>query len=94
MVFSTYPIPAQYGTENATATTQQYFLSTLMRSAWARFAKDPVAGPGWNAIGSGKEYLEGDVDRDVAVLFEDGVRVKRQQDADRRCAIWKGVFGA
>ena len=24
-----------------------------MRGAWARFAKDPAGGPGWNQVGSG-----------------------------------------
>lgn len=92
MVFSTYPIPAQYRTVNATATTQQFFLSNLMRAAWARFAKDPIAGPGWNAVGSGKEYLEGEADRDVAVLSKDGIRIKRRKDVDERCAVWKRVL--
>jgi hypothetical protein len=95
MVFSTYPVPGVWGTVNATATTQQYFLSTLMRSAWARFAKDPIAGPGWNAIGSGKNYYEREADKDVAVIFEDGVRIKRQGDVDRRChEVWSGVYRA
>jgi carboxylesterase type B len=45
IVFSTYP------TENTT--TQEYALSTAMRGAWARFAKNPMGGPGWNAVGTG-----------------------------------------
>lgn len=63
-----------------------------MRAAWARFAKDPIAGPGWNAVGSGKEYLEGEADRDVAVLSKDGIRIKRRKDVDERCAVWKRVL--
>jgi hypothetical protein len=45
IVFSTY------AKENVT--TQEYALSTAMRSAWARFAKNPLGGPGWNAVGTG-----------------------------------------
>lgn len=25
-----------------------------MRGAWARFAKNPLGGPGWNAVGTGR----------------------------------------
>lgn len=35
-------------------TTQEYALSSFMQGAWARFAKNPLAGPGWNAVGSGQ----------------------------------------
>ena len=45
IVFSTY-LP-----ENAT--TQEGALSTSMRGAWARFAKNPMGGPGWNPVGTG-----------------------------------------
>ena len=34
-------------------TTQEYALSNSMRGAWARFAKNPAGGPGWNAVGTG-----------------------------------------
>ncbi|KIM94577.1 hypothetical protein OIDMADRAFT_45568 [Oidiodendron maius Zn] len=40
-VFTTYP---------PKFTAQQFALSNYMRGAWARFAKTPLAGPGWNAI--------------------------------------------
>ncbi|KAK5163374.1 uncharacterized protein LTR77_010747 [Saxophila tyrrhenica] len=45
LVFSTYP--------EANATTQEYALSSFMRGAWARFAKNPMGGPGWNGVGTG-----------------------------------------
>ncbi|OCL07125.1 alpha/beta-hydrolase [Glonium stellatum] len=35
------------------ATAQEYALSNFMRGVWARFAKNPTDGPGWNAIGAG-----------------------------------------
>ncbi|CAD0027308.1 unnamed protein product, partial [Aureobasidium pullulans] len=45
IVFSTYPL--------FNVTTQEYALSRFMRGAWATFAKNPAAGPGWNAVGTG-----------------------------------------
>ena len=39
-------------------TTQESALSQYMQSAWARFAKNPVGGPGWNMVGTG---MPGDV---------------------------------
>jgi acetylcholinesterase len=35
------------------ATTQEYALSNSMRGAWAKFAKNPMGGPGWNAVSTG-----------------------------------------
>ncbi|PIA90596.1 Para-nitrobenzyl esterase [Cercospora beticola] len=45
LVFGTYP--------QINTTVQQYALSKTMQSAWARFAKNPAGGPGWNAVGTG-----------------------------------------
>ena len=43
-----------YGTYNRTnTTTQEYALSSTMRAAWSRFAKNPMGGPGWNPVGTG-----------------------------------------
>jgi carboxylesterase type B len=43
-----------YGTYSpVNVTTQENALSTSMQSAWARFAKNPKGGPGWNAVGTG-----------------------------------------
>jgi hypothetical protein len=38
----------------ANTTTQEYALSSFMQGTWARFAKNPLAGPGWNAVGTGR----------------------------------------
>jgi carboxylesterase type B len=56
VVFGTYA--------TANTTTQEYALSQYMRSMWAKFAKNPYAGPGWNAVGSGMQgrVLEGAYD--------------------------------
>lgn len=45
LVFGTYLQP--------NTTTQQYALSQFMQSAWAKFAKNPLGGPGWNRVGTG-----------------------------------------
>lgn len=34
-------------------TTQEYALSSFMQGAWARFAKNPSGGPGWNGVSTG-----------------------------------------
>ena len=44
-----------YGAENADA--QEYALSVYMRSAWAKFARDPFAGPGWDMVVARHETL-------------------------------------
>ena len=44
MVFGTYP--------RKNATVQEATLSQFMQKAWADFAKDPTAGPGWEEIDS------------------------------------------
>lgn len=50
LVFRTYQKPG--------TTTQESALSQYMQTAWARFAKNPIGGPGWNRVGSG---VSGDV---------------------------------
>lgn len=45
LVFRTY--------DCANTTTQQSALAQSMQAAWARFAKNPLAGPGWNSLGTG-----------------------------------------
>ncbi|KAI5368281.1 putative carboxylesterase, type B, carboxylesterase type B, carboxylesterase type B, active [Septoria linicola] len=45
LVFGTYP--------RVNVTVQEYALSAAIQGAWARFAKNPAGGPGWNPVGSG-----------------------------------------
>ena len=44
-----------------------------MQSAWARFAKNPSAGPGWNAVGTGGAglVLQGAYDQVRGGIFRD-----------------------
>ena len=65
-------IPLVFRTYNASSTTtQEYALSLFMQGAWARFAKNPLAGPGWNAVGIGKagSVLSGAYDQVVDGLY-------------------------
>jgi carboxylesterase type B len=66
IVFGTY--------DKANTTTQEAALSQYMRSTWARFAKNPYAGPGWNAVGTGAEgrVLEGAYDETAGGLLSMG----------------------
>lgn len=53
-VFHSSEIPLVFGTRmHVNTTTQEYALSRSMMGAWARFAKNPMGGPGWNQVGSG-----------------------------------------
>ncbi|KAF2852057.1 alpha/beta-hydrolase [Plenodomus tracheiphilus IPT5] len=66
IVFRTY--------DPANSTTQEYALAQFMQSTWSRFAKNPRAGPGWNAVGSGKSglVLQGGGELGVGGVYLDG----------------------
>lgn len=59
LAFGTYP--------RDDATTQEVALSTAMMSAWGRFAKNPMDGPGWDSVRTGEagQVLFGTNDYDV-----------------------------
>lgn len=87
IVFGTY--------ERGNATVGQEALSAFMRGAWARFARDPVQGPGWNRVGTGAKFLGGAEDLDVGVLGGGevgGVRVVSSGEVDGRCGVWRDVL--
>lgn len=66
-----------------------------MRGAWAHFAKDPIAGPGWNAVGTGSEFLDGTNDLSLGVIGGDGgsgIKVIKQGVVDGRCALWEPIL--
>jgi acetylcholinesterase len=53
-VFHSSEIPVVFGTYSVSnATTQEYALSQFIMGAWAKFAKNPLGGPGWNPVGTG-----------------------------------------
>ncbi|KAF2450311.1 carboxylesterase [Karstenula rhodostoma CBS 690.94] len=81
-VFSTYPV--------ANSTAAQRELSGFMRGAWAKFAKDPAAGPGWKAIDVNKKGAA-----DVAVFTAEQpkkVKLVTQSEVDGRCAFWRDIL--
>jgi carboxylesterase type B len=79
-------------------TIQEEALSEYMQGAWARFAKDPAGGPGWNAVGTGANYVGGESDEDLGVLGNvgdvtgSGVTVIRESDVDGRCGLFKDIY--
>lgn len=80
MVFGTYDL--------GTATARQYALSDYMRGAWARFARNPMAGPGWGEVGS----FNG---TDLGMLGLDGscgVTVVSPEEIDARCELYDGLY--
>lgn len=61
-----------------------------MRGAWARFAKDPLHGPGWNAIGSPDGL-------DLGILGTNGstgVTVVNQEVVDVNCHLFIPINAA
>lgn len=74
-VYHASEIPIVFGTfARENATTQEIALSHAMQSAWARFAKNPMGGPGWNEVSTGAagqvlvgayEFVEGGVYTDA-----------------------------
>jgi hypothetical protein len=45
-----------------------------MQSAWAKFAKNPLAGPGWNGVGTGTagSVLSGAYDEVIGGIYQNG----------------------
>jgi carboxylesterase type B len=75
MVFGTYP--------EAGATKEEVQLSREMQKAWADFAKNPMAGPGW------KEYPH------VNVLESSSQeKIVNAKTLDARCGVYREVYEA
>lgn len=76
LVFGTY--------DAANTTTQEYALSRFLQSTWARFAKNPAAGPGWNQIGTGAKgkVLTGAIDQVSGGVYLDRNAVVVKGDWD------------
>lgn len=55
-----------------------------MQSAWARFAREPMVGPGWGEVA-------GDLG-DFGVGVSAGVTVVKQGVVDARCGLYQGIF--
>ena len=75
MVFGTYP--------RANATKEEVQLGREMQQAWADFAKDPIAGPGW------KEYP------DVSIFESSSEeKIANAMTLDTRCGVYREVYEA
>lgn len=70
-------------------TSQQVALSKFMNQAWAAFAKDPMAGPGWPALGSFQEDLAS-----LGPLGSSGATMIKQSAVDFRCPVWFPIYKA
>ncbi|KAJ3039050.1 hypothetical protein HDV00_012680 [Rhizophlyctis rosea] len=82
-----------FGNLPAGATAQDKAISKFLMSAWARFAKNPTAGPGWKRYSgvSGRkdvQGIQGRVNGTSSVLF-DGVDASV---IDETCGIYKPLY--
>jgi carboxylesterase type B len=104
-VYHSSEIPQVFGSYLLTnplvgPTVQEYALSSFMNGAWAKFAKNPAGGPGWNAIGSGGSYYLGASGQDLGVLGNvgntngSGVTVISEYGVDFRCDLYKPLYSA
>lgn len=76
LIFQTFP--------NINTTGQEYSLSNFMQTAWAKFAKNPTHGPGWNGL-----YQLGPVD--LAALGSNGTSgatIVSRDVADAQCDVF------
>jgi carboxylesterase type B len=86
IVFRTYP--------SLNLTAQEYALANYMQGAWAQFAKNPLGGPGWNAVGTGSDYFGGAEGEDLGALGDvgdvrtGGVTIIPQSVVDNRCSLF------
>ena len=76
LVWGTYP--------RANATNEERNLSAAMQTAWASFAKNPVAGPGWDQVPR------------VAALGSNGVlkTIVNAGTLDRNCPLYRAYYNA
>lgn len=81
VVWGTYPA--------ANATEQEVALSSFIQTAWANFAKDPMAGPGWKALDAASD--------EIACLGCDGgsgVQIMAASVVDSRCEQYAPLYTA
>jgi len=87
-VFHSSEIPEVFGTYlTANATAQQIALSKYMQTAWADFAKDPAAGPGWSKVGNGTNDVA-----DIGGNGSDAAYLIDPATIDKNCAIYDPLF--
>jgi len=83
LVFGTYgKLGTQVSSRPSPANEVQ--LSDFMQGAWAKMAKNPRDGPGWNKVGSGKE--------DVGVLGDLSVTIVNPSTIDTKCSLYSSLY--
>lgn len=79
--------------EDKRHTAQSYALSASMRSAWARFVKNPAAGPGWPDTGTDRFWsVSVAVFGDAGEIKSSGVTVVGEEELDGRCALYEAAL--
>ena len=69
---------------------QEVRLSSFMQKAWANFAKNPSAGPGWEAVNGGDELTcLGCRDDEDGGQGENGISIVSVETVDTRCSWYK-----
>lgn len=87
-------IPLVFGNLPANSTADEIALSQYMQTAWASFAKDPSAGPGWTPYSAGGGG--GNATADVADIggVVGGTRYQQIDRAsiDQRCVLFQPIY--
>ncbi|KAL9625262.1 MAG: hypothetical protein Q9160_000664 [Pyrenula sp. 1 TL-2023] len=90
--FHSSEIPLVFGNLPPNSTADEIALSGYMQTAWADFAKDPAAGPGWtqvDAAGAGK-YIA-----DIGgVVGGTSYQLITEQEIDERCVLFQPIYDA
>ncbi|MCJ1392608.1 hypothetical protein MMC18_005478 [Xylographa bjoerkii] len=91
--FHTSEIPLVFGTyetllPDVSPTPQEEALSKYMQTAWARFAKNPLKGPGWPRLRANGGRDLGDLGSNGA----DGEVTIRQAMVDYHCPLYRSII--
>ncbi|KPM46353.1 hypothetical protein AK830_g182 [Neonectria ditissima] len=82
-VFGTFPREG--------ATEFQADVSRAMQEAWARFAKDPNAGPGWDVVPR-LAVFGGGARAGMSEAGREALKIGNASDIDQRCQLFQGFF--
>jgi carboxylesterase type B len=96
LIFGTHgKLPTAIGSMQSTS--QEIALSDFMQSAWAKFAKNPAGGPGWNKVGSAHSGrpLNGSEPADLGILGGGsslGVQIVNRKAVDAKCGMFVPLY--
>jgi len=84
-VFGTYTkLKSSYGGP----TSDQAKLSLYMQTTWANFAKNPLEGPGWSAVGTSSGLELGN----IGGVNKTGEKTVQLSSVDSVCTFWEPVI--